>query len=71
MSGESNLQKLLESIDPQLHEGQFVFCTVENLSVVDISEVVCLFKESEGYTLILPKEAADRLNCHILLSRRG
>ncbi len=61
MSGESDLQKLLKSIDPLLHEGQFVFCTVENLTIVDLSEIVCSFKESEGYTLIISKEVADRL----------
>ena len=60
MSGETNLSKLLQSMQPILCEGEYVFCTVsyqdKNFSNLD---PICLFKENEGLTLILKREQAD------------
>ena len=62
MSGEKNLDVLLRTMQAELQEGEFVFCSVseEDLSALDV-EPRCLFREREGVTLILPKEEADKL----------
>lgn len=60
MSGETNLDNLLQSMQPILCQGEYVFCSVshqdKNLSNLD---PICLFKENEGWTLILKREQAD------------
>lgn len=50
---------LLKWAKPALNPGAFVFCTLQDVSAVDMSEVQMMFKEAEGFTVILPKEAAD------------
>ena len=62
MSGEKNLVTLLKTMQPEHHPGEFVFCTIENLSAVDINSVVCLFREKEAITVVVKKETADDLN---------
>lgn len=44
---------------PQLHDGDYVFCVVDDLVAVDMARVISVFKEQEGYTLILQREYAD------------
>jgi uncharacterized protein len=61
MSGESNLQKLLQTMQPKLNAGEYVFCTSENLDFVDATKIISFFKEDEGYTIIIQKELADEL----------
>lgn len=46
---------------PQLHEGEYVFCTVNDPGQINLQDVICTFREKEGITLILAKETADRL----------
>ncbi len=60
--GEKNLENLLGSISPELIEGDYVFCSVENSSYGDYADAqpIASFSESEGLTLVLLKEAADR-----------
>jgi hypothetical protein len=62
MSGETNLAQLLRTMKPALQPGTYVFCTVASVAEVDLAEVVCLFKEQEGFTVILPQSTADRLH---------
>ncbi len=62
MTGEKDLKILLQSMKPELNEGEYVFCTVEKLPEIDLKEIVCFFKEKEGITLIIRKELADQLN---------
>jgi hypothetical protein len=62
MSGETNISSLLKNMTPKLNEGEYVFCIVKSLSDIDLSEVIGLFREEEGITVILKKEIADRLN---------
>ena len=59
MSGEKDLSKLLQNMTPQLHDGDYVFCVVDDLVAVDMALVISVFKEQEGYTLILQREYAD------------
>ena len=61
MSGETNLNKLLREMSPELNVGEYVFVTVQNDETIEGAEVLGKFKEQEGTTLILKKEAADRL----------
>lgn len=62
MTGESNLATLIRTMRPKLNEGDYVFCTLRDLREVDINRVVSLFREEEGYTVILEKSLADSLN---------
>jgi uncharacterized protein len=61
MSGETNLQKLLHTMQPKLNAGEYVFCTIENLQLIDAAKIISFFKEDEGYTIIIQKELADEL----------
>ena len=60
MSGETNLDTLLQSMQPILRPGEYVFCTIDsrNSSYFQL-DPVCIFKEDEGTTLILKREQAD------------
>ena len=62
MTGEKDLNKLLKNMKPKHNAGEFVFCTVKNLELIDINKIICMFKEDEAYTIILAKELADKLN---------
>lgn len=61
MSGEKNLEMLLKSMKPKYNLGEFVFCKVENLEQINLSQVVMTFKEEESITIISEKEVADKL----------
>ncbi|OXB24921.1 acetyltransferase [Flavobacterium tructae] len=61
MSGEKDLEKLLKSMKPQHNLGDYVFCKVEKIGNMSMDDIVMLFKENEGITLILKKEIADTL----------
>jgi hypothetical protein len=61
MPGETNLNILLKSMQPKLNAGEYVFCTIKDAAQIQFSDVVMLFKEAEGLTLILDKEVADQL----------
>lgn len=60
MNGEKNLNKLLKSMEPQLQEGEYVFCTVSSIDSIDMGEIIMYLKEVESHTLILKKQVADR-----------
>jgi hypothetical protein len=61
MSGEKNLHELLRALQPKLNSGDYVFCRVDDLSMVDPKIPVLVFREQEAVTLILAKEQADSL----------
>jgi len=61
MTGEKDIDKLLKTMKPRHNPGDFVFCSINNLEIVNSIDPVLLFKEDEGYTVILPKEIADNL----------
>jgi hypothetical protein len=62
LAEEKNLQKLLQSISPALRDGEYVFCTVVDAQYGDYAEAepIASCNETEGLTLVLLKEAADR-----------
>jgi len=59
MTGETDLKKLLQGMQPTLNEGEFVFCTVESLQRANALNPLCMFQEQEAVTVILSKEQAD------------
>lgn len=61
MTGEKDLGSLLKSMNPKLNTGEYVFCTLNEWSNIDIHDVVLMFREKEGITMIIEKELADRL----------
>ena len=61
MTGETNLTTLLKNMTPVLNEGDYVYCTVSSLHSIDTANIIGLFKEEEGITVILKKEVADQL----------
>ena len=61
MPGEKELAKMLETIEPKLQTGDYVFCSVRDTAGLDMADVVLYFREEEGTTVILKKEKADQL----------
>lgn len=59
--GETELAQLIATMQPQLHEGEYVFCTMAEAHLPDAIKPICLFREQEGLTLILSKQQADEL----------
>jgi hypothetical protein len=62
MPGEMNLALLCEKMAPTLHQGTFVYCCLPRERFPLPIEPLCSFKEAEGVTVILEKEAANALN---------
>jgi uncharacterized protein len=62
MAGVDDLHQLLAGMEPELREGEFVFCTFANGKMADLARLdpLGMFRESEGLTLILPRETAER-----------
>ncbi len=59
MAGETDLEKLLQGMQPELNEGEFVFCTVDSMKNAAALDPVCVFQEMEAVTVILSKHEAD------------
>jgi len=61
MTGEKDLGRLLKTMRPVLNSGDYVFCVVSDIDLLDINDIVSVFKEQEGNTVIVKKELADSL----------
>ena len=61
MSGITELDLLLKTLEPTLLEGEFVYATVPHDRMSDCLALqpIGIFREAEGLTLILAKEKAD------------
>lgn len=60
MSGETELNTLLQSMQPILCQGEYVFCSINHQdNRYSQLNPVGIFKEDEGITLILRREQAD------------
>ena len=71
----AELTLLIASMQPVLIEGEFVYATVSDLCGVEVRDVLFIFHESEGTTLLCSRECADRIGlryegsfCQITLS---
>ena len=61
MNAEVCLEKLLQDIEPQLQQEVYVFCSMEESQVQTLcSQCLCLFRESEGWSAIVPRSIAER-----------
>lgn len=58
MSGETNLDRLIRTMTPELQPGQFVFATAPSLTPNIMAEAVMTFREAEGVTAIVPEAVA-------------
>lgn len=57
------LDKLIESMSPEIQPGDYIFCTVDGLfSDYQHLDPLAFFKEPEGLTLIISCEAAKTAN---------
>jgi len=59
MPGEKQLPLLLQNMNPSLHDGVYVFCSVKEIAAIDYKNILGTFKEKEGITVIVAKETAD------------
>ena len=64
MAGEKVLSNLLASIEPELLSDEYVFCTINGAKYGDYAETSPLasYLESEGLTLLVTKDNADKAN---------
>lgn len=62
MTGETELNKLIRGMKPELNEGEFVFCTLAESTLPAHVQPLAWFQEREGITLVLPKHQADALH---------
>lgn len=60
MAGETALATLLRSMNPQLNDGDYVFCTLPDHHVPSGIDVIGSFREQEGLTLIVAREHAEK-----------
>lgn len=61
MSGEKNIDVLLKTMKPGHNAGEYVFCVMSDLTGIALQDIICMFREKEGYTVVLEKEIADTL----------
>ena len=45
-----------------LNRGEYVFCFIEDIDKISINNIICSFKESKGYSIIISKEEATSNN---------
>jgi hypothetical protein len=57
MTGETQLTVLLRTLSPERQPGEYVYATVPTLPTG--IEVTMVFREPEGWTLVLPRETAE------------
>jgi hypothetical protein len=64
VAGEMNLIKLLASMEPILLDEEYVFCTITGAQYGDYAEILPLasYLESEGLTLLVTKDNAEKAN---------
>ncbi len=60
VSGEADLSVLLASMAAELLPGRFVFATVTDPQVVGKIDVLASVRETEGLSLVMTQEYADR-----------
>jgi hypothetical protein len=60
VSGETDLQSLLRSMQPELHDDEFVFCSLPADAPIPMAvEPLMTFQEDEGLTLIAERATAE------------
>lgn len=62
MSGITDLDSLIHSMQPVLQQGEYVFCTLPQDHPIDVTLALGSFREAEGLTVIVEKGIADQFN---------
>jgi hypothetical protein len=62
MPGQTDLKKILESIDPYLVDESFIFMTTDQSlsSISNTLNPIASFKENEGLSIVITQETADK-----------
>ena len=45
-----------------LNKGEYVFCSIMDINKISMNNIICSFKESKGYSIIISKEEATSNN---------
>ncbi len=61
MPGETDLKVILKKLRPEHNMGDFVFCVINDLSKINLNNIILLFREKEGFTIVLEQQIADSL----------
>jgi len=61
MKAIKDLDTLLAHMEPELQEGEYVFCSVKNTDNIPREMTICEMKEKEGITVIITKNNAEKL----------
>lgn len=61
MAGESRLDILIQNMRPRLNKGDYVFVIKPTSIQIPFADIIMLFQEKEGTTLILEQQKADDL----------
>lgn len=60
-TGITNLKQLIANMEPVLNEGEYVFASVPDITLIPRSMTICEMREKEGMTVVLSKKDADKL----------
>ena len=62
MTGETDLDKMLATLDPRLLDGDYVFCTLKDaeLDALVRLQPLASYREDEGLSLLLLQQQADK-----------
>lgn len=60
-TGVTNLKQLIANMEPVLNEGEYVFASVPDITVIPRSMTICEMREKEGMTVVLSKKDATKL----------
>ncbi len=58
----SKLISLIENLSPELNSGEYVYCSVDKSYSLSSLNVICVFIEKEGKTIVLDRSAAESRN---------
>ncbi len=70
MTGDRDLERLLQQLSPQLHAGTFVYCTLPDFRIPEGLRPICTFQESEGLTAIVERAQAVEANVPFVFEAR-
>ena len=60
MSTPNSLTDLLKNLSPILDTDFYAYISVQNIESIQIEDIHCLYRESEGITLVLYQEIAEK-----------